>query len=176
MRKLLFTLFLIPAIFICGCVDSEQLATKKIAEEINKNTTFELNFLEDVSGKDLSSLVPDYDWFGADGYYNSGYEEGDDQYVFYLVTAYPAYADGGSVVTRIECTDPNVTFFDGCTVYNCNALFAYLSSEGFEIINSDDYPSSVTSATNGKIRVMHDSISQKIIFSYEVSNRNGIDF
>lgn len=176
MKKLLFALFLIPTLLFYGCSDNQQTTAENIASEINKNTTLELKFLEDVSVKDLSSLVPDYDWLGADGYYNSGYVEGDEHYVFYLVTAYPDYADGGSVVTRIECTDPNVTFFDGCTVENCNALFLYLSGEGFEIINSGDDPSSITSATNGKIRVVHDSKTKMITFSYEVSNRDGIIF
>ena len=145
-------------------------------EEITKNTTFELHFLEDVSKKDLSFLVDDIGWFGASGYYNSGYKEGDKHYVHYLVTAYPDYADGGSYVTRIICTDPNVTFFDGCTVEDCSKLFLYLSGEGFEIVNSGDSPSSVTCATKGAVSITHDSISKKIIFSYSVSNRDGIVF
>lgn len=176
MKKLLLGLFLIPAFLFCGCTANQPTATERIAAEINKNSTFELKFLEDVSGKDLSAFVPEYDIFGAFVYFNSDYKAGDEHYVRYLVSAYPDYADGGSVVTRIDCTDPSVTFFDGCTVENCNALFLYLSGEGFEIINSDDDPSSVTSASNGKIIVTHDNISKKITFSYEVGNRDGIDF
>ena len=176
MKKLLFALSLIPALAFFSCPNNQPTAEERIAEEINKNTTLELKFLEDVSEKDLSAFVPDYDIFGGFLYYNSGYEEGDEYYVRYLVSAYPDYADGGSVVTRIDCTDPNVTFFDGCTVENCDALFGYLSGEGFEIINSGDNPSSVTNATNGKITVSHDSKSKIITFSYEVSNRDGIVF
>ena len=176
MKKLLFALLLTPAILFCGCADNQPATAEKIADKINENTTLELKFLEDVSGKDLSAFVPEYDIFGAFVYFNSGYKDGDEHYVRYLVSAYPDYADGGSVVTRIDCTDPNVTFFDGCTVENCDALFLYLSGEGFGIIRSDDEPSSVTNATNGKIRITHDSILKKITFSYEVSNRDGIVF
>ena len=174
MKKPFFALFLIPALLFCGCIDNS--STEKTKQEINKNATFELNFLEDVSEKDLSSLVPDLGWFGADAYYNSGYTEGDEHYVHYLITAYPDYADGGSVVTRIICTDPQVTFFDGCTVENCGALFDYLSDEGFELIATDDDPSSVTSASNGKISVIYYNLLKKIVFNYEVGNRDGIVF
>lgn len=146
------------------------------AEKINKNTTLELGFLEDVSKKDLSSLTPDLGWFGANGYYNSGYVEGDKYYVHYLITAYPDYADGGSVVTRIICTDPNVTFFDGCTVENCGALFDYLSDEGFVTVATDDDPSSATNASKGAITVSYFPLIKKIVFYYEVGNRNGIIF
>ena len=180
MKKFLFTLFLIPLFLFCGCIEKQQKTLERLTEEtaaqINENTNFELKFLENVAEKDLSFLVPDYDWFGADAYHNSGYQEGDIHYVHYLVTAYPDYADGGSVVTQIICTDPSVTFFGGYTVENCDALFLYLSGEGFEIINSGDSPSSLTSATKDKISITYDSISKKITFTYEVSNREGIVF
>ena len=175
MKKLLFALCLIPILLFCGCVENTTTA-EKIADKINKNTTFELKFLEDVSKRDLSAFVPEYDIFGGFAYFNSGYTEGDENYVFYVVTAYPDYADGGMVVTRIECTDPTVTFFDGCTVENCGALFGYLANEGFDVVSSDDFPSSVTSAMNGEISVTHDSISKRITFSFSVKNRDGIDF
>ena len=179
MKRLLFSLLLLPALILCGCADeypSNDKEAERIAGEINKNATWELGFLEDAEGKDLSSLVKEIGWEGADGYYNHGFKEGDEHYVFYLISAYPDYADKRSAVTRIECTDPAVTFFGGCTVENCEELFLYLSGEGFEIINSDDFPGSVTSATKGNIRITHDSKSQKISFYYEVSNRDGIIF
>ena len=146
MKKLLFVLCLIPVFLFCGCTDKH---AEKIAAQINENTTLELGFLQDVSGTDLSSLVLEASWRGAVGYYNSGYEEGDMHYVFYLVTSYPDYANGGSFVSRITCTDPTVTFFGGYTVNDSKELIEYLSGEGFKI--RGEYPDTMVQAKKGNI-------------------------
>ena len=173
MKKLLFALYLLPVLLFCGCSDK---SAEKVADEINKNATFELKFLEDVSGKDLSSLVPDYGWFGADGYYNSGYKEGDEHYVQYLVSAYPDYADGGSYVTRITCTDPDVTFFGGYTVNDSEQMIEYLSNDGYTIDNNDS--GTLVRAKKGKITISFFAGDEyrEVMFMYEVGNRKGINF
>ena len=178
MKKLLFTL-LIPLLLFCGCTDN---GAQRIAAQINENTNLELGFLEDVSEKDLSSLVLQNDWFGGTGYYNSGYVEGDIHYVFYLVTAYPDYADGGSYVTRITCTDPDVTFFGGYTVNDSEELFKYLAGEGFTV---KEYSETFLQAKKGKFIIsffegaenfFDDAKNKTITFYYQISNRNKIDF
>ena len=173
MKKLLFSLFLIPALLFCGCTDKR---AEKIADEINKDTTLELKFLENISGKDLSFLVPDYGWFGADGYYNSGYEEGDIYYVQYVITAYPDYADGGSVVTQIVCTDPNITFFGSYTVNDSEQLIEYLSNDGYTIDNNDS--GTLVRAKKGRITIsfFEGDGYNEVMFMYEVGNRKGIVF
>lgn len=171
MKKLILVLCLLPVLLFCGCTDA-----KKIAELINSNATFELGFLEDVSEKDLSSLVPDYGSFGSDVYYNSGYSEGDIHYVCYVVRAYPDYADGGKVVTQIVCTDPAVTFFGGYTVNDSEELFEYLAGEGFKI--TGEYSGTFVQAKKDKfIITFSDDEEYKVMnFYYRVSNRNGIIF
>lgn len=177
MKKALFSGLLIVAfgLCLCGCVSEE----KRISGAINKESTFELSFLEDVSDKDLSSLFHEVGWFGAESYYNSGYKEGDEYYVHYLVTAYPDYADGGHVVTYIKCTDPKAIFFGDCTINNCNSLFDYLSSKGFEVLCSDndspEGPSTTTTAKKGNVEIFH-SLNKEITFRYDVENRDGIVF
>lgn len=143
---------------------------KDAANEINKRATLAYGFLEDVENKDLSALVYDPDWMGAEGYYNEGYEEGDEYYVHYLVTAYPDYADGGQFVTSITCTDPEVKFYGDCTILNCDELFKYLSDEGFTVL----YGSTVT-AYKGNMAITYIK-NKSISFVYNVENRDGIDF
>ena len=178
MKKILSAVLIFTSIFVlllCGC-PAEDKKHLRIANEINRNTTLELGFLENVEGKDLSSLVPQYGWFGADGYYNSGYTEGDEYYVNYVISAYPDYADGGQYVTRIVCTDPNVIFFGDNTLNNCEGMFEWLSDEGFEIISTDDDPSSVISAYKNHIKITYDRRFNEIVFNFEVSNRKGMEF
>ena len=154
-----------------GCTD----AYKKYADRINENADFELGFLKNSEMWDLSLLVHEDGWFGAEAYYNSGYTDGDMHYVKYIVTAYPDYADGGAYVTQIICTDPEVKFFNGCTINDCNAMFDYLSEQGFEITNTDDYPCSVTTAVKGSLKITRE-LEKSVRFYYEVSNRDGINF
>lgn len=148
----------------------EKYDYKDAANEINKRATLAYGFLENVENKDLSALVYDPDWMGADGYYNEGYEEGDEYYVHYLVTAYPDYADGGKFVTSITCTDPEVKFYGDCTIVNCDELFKYLSEEGFTVL----YGSTVT-AYKGNMAVTYVK-NKSISFVYNVENRDGIQF
>lgn len=63
-----------------GCTD----AYKKYADRINENADFELGFLKNSEMWDLSLLVHEDGWFGAEAYYNSGYTDGDMHYVKYL--------------------------------------------------------------------------------------------
>ncbi len=83
------------------------------------DTDLEFWIVEDVAGRDFSDHAINPGWFGATEYYGLGYaheESSDDaEYVSYLVTAYPDYADGGEYVTRITVTDPEVNIMSGLT-------------------------------------------------------------
>ena len=181
MKKLLFVLCLIPVLLFCGCVEKQDKVLKMLTEEtaaqINEDTNLQLKFLENVGGKDLSFLVPQDGWFGARGYLNSGYEEGDIYYVQYVITAYPDYADGGSVVTEIVCTDPNITFFGGYTVNDSEQLIEYLSNDGYAVEDGNSIGTLVR-AKKGKITIsffIGDGYNE-VMFMYEVGNRKGIVF
>ncbi len=82
-----------------------------------KPTDTELEFwiTEDAGEADFSAHAINPDWMGATEYYGLGYADGDDEYVSYLVSAYPDYADGGEYVTQITVTDPEVNIMSGLT-------------------------------------------------------------
>ncbi len=171
-KKAILSVPIAISVFLtCSCSDSN----KTIADEINRDTTLVIGFLENADKKDLSALVPQNGTFGAEVYFNAGYKEGDEQYVRYTITAYPDYSDKGRYATNIVCTDPNIKFFGGNTLYDCGGLFSYLSERGFEFFFTDDYPSSETCAFKDNITVtlVH---GKNIAFNYEVENRNKIQF
>ena len=153
------------------------MLTEETAAQINEETNLELKFLENVGGKDLSFLVPQDGWFGATGYYNSGYEEGDIYYVQYVITAYPDYADGGSVVTQIVCTDPNITFFGGYTVNDSEQLIEYLSNNGYTLLESNS-SGTLVRFEKGRIKItfLEGDGYNEVMFMYEVGNRLGMVF
>ena len=102
-----------------------------------ENTSLAFWITENVENADFSRCEEIVGWMGAREFYGEGYASVVDadgsktkpaHYVTYLVTAYPDYADGGSYVTRIEITDPEVTVY-GLTV---NA-----SAEEFEAVFRD---------------------------------------
>ncbi len=83
-----------------------------------KPTETELAFwiTEDVGQVDFSEYERRPVFMDGIEYFRKGYKEGDSEYVSYLVTPYPTYADGGSFVTRINVTDPNVKILGGLTI------------------------------------------------------------
>ncbi|MCH5146692.1 MAG: hypothetical protein J1F61_01645 [Clostridiales bacterium] len=148
-------------------------------EKINKDSTFELKFLEDVENKDLSGFecIPG---FGVEGYYNPKYSESDifsynSKVVRYDVTAYPDVADGGQFVTRIDCSDPEVTFFGGYTIESGDAFLEALENAGYQVVVNQwrDYD---FDATKGNILINYDIQNHHVRFIYNVTNRDGIIF
>ncbi len=71
---------------------------------------------QDVTGVDFSAYRNKAYLLGAVEYIPASYAEGSSEYVGYLVSAYPDYADGGKFVTRIFITDRNVRVLGGLTI------------------------------------------------------------
>lgn len=149
-------------------------------EKINKNSTFELKFLEDVENKDLSGF--DYHpGFGVTGYSNPKYSGSTtfshDIIVQYDVTAYPDYADGGHFVTSIYCSDPEVTFFDGYTVASGKELVQALTEAGYQtkLFGTSASGLPIYDAIKGNIKICYIQ-NDSFYIRYDVSNRDGIMF
>ncbi len=83
-----------------------------------KPTDSDLTFwiTEDVVSVDFSSYRTKSYLLGAVEYIPASYEEGESEYVGYLVSAYPDYADGGKFVTRICVSDTKVKVLGGLTI------------------------------------------------------------
>lgn len=103
-----------------------------IPPERPEDTNLEFWIGQDMADVDFSSHDEVYGWFGAREYLGKGYqmlpgEDGEQQYpqhyVSYLIGAFPDESDGGSFVTRIKITDPNVTLY-GLTTQSDEAEFA----------------------------------------------------
>lgn len=149
-------------------------------EKINENSTFELKFLEDVREKDLSEFIC-HPGFGVSGYSNAKYGDthrfSNDIIVQYDVTAYPDYADGGSFVTSIYCSDPEVTFYGGYTIASGDSFADELDAAGYSIVrhSSSVYGVPSFTATRGNIRISY-ILNHEFYILYNVSNRDGIMF
>ncbi len=138
----------------------------------------ELDFwiTENVGGVDFSEYTENPGWFGAREYYGKGYSLEDEEYVSYLITAYPDHSSGGSFVTVITVTDPDIAIVGKL---NCasglNSWDKELKDMGFK----QDELSTVSGLwKSGKITVRIDQTDGKSIFkiSAEVTNVFGIQF
>ena len=126
MKKVIFLSVAVFVFILSACAPSEGVTAKDI-KRINKNADFELNFLEDVSQKDLSGFECKNDFHGVTYkvYYNPNkyqYTPSDvvlsgEPIVEYTVSPYP-YLDNSDArfVTGILCSDPEITFFDGLSI------------------------------------------------------------
>lgn len=148
-------------------------------EKINETSAFELKFLEDVKNKDLSEFIY-HPGFGVSGYSNAKYADAqtfsEDIIVQYNVTAYPDYADGGSFVTDIYCSDPEVTFYGGYTIASGDCFAEELEAAGYSIERTDSSAYGVGfRATRGNITIFY-ILNHEFTIRYNVGNRNDIVF
>ncbi len=164
-----FVLFLLlPIILLTSCAASN---IKKRPED----TELEFWITEDVGEVDLSDHNVNYG-FGAREYYGLGYEVGDEKYVSYIITAYPDYSSGGSYVTGIIVTDPDVKIMGELTCNSSlNSWDKVLKDMGF----SQKELSTVSGRwESGKFTVRIENIDGKSTFRIkaEVTNRLNIVF
>ncbi len=104
-----------------------------------QDTQLEFWITEDVASVDFSAYSINPGWMGATEYYGKGYVDGDTEYVSYLVSAYPDYADGGSFVTRITVTDPEIEILGGLTASSSmDDWYVALRTLGFEMCENTD--------------------------------------
>ena len=164
---------------LCSCAG--------VSDEISMPERTDLEFwvTQNVESVDLSAHSEIVGWFGAREYLGMGYEALRDadgntgypsQYVSYLITAYPDYADGGQYVTRITVTDPAVTVY-GLTVNSSADDFqATLSEYGYSPVSSDSSSDFVRFVSEEGVTVTFSPSMKEITVSVEVSNREGIIF
>ncbi len=168
MKKFIVFL-LLPIILLTSCAASN---IKKRPD----GCELEFWITDDVGEIDLSDHNENYGWFGAREYYGLGYEAGDEEYVSYLITAYPDYSSGGSYVTEITVTDPDVKIMGGLSCDSgLNSWDKVLKDMGF----SQKELSTVSGRwESGKFTVRIENIDGKSTFRIkaEVTNRLNIVF
>jgi hypothetical protein len=108
-----------------------QNITETLPPERPEDTDLEFWIGQDVADVDFSAHDEVYGWFGAREYLGKDYqmltdETGEQQYpqeyVSYLVGAFPDESDGGSFVTCIEIRDTNVQVY-GLTILSAGEEF-----------------------------------------------------
>ena len=156
-----------------------------LAESLKDGTNFPISFLMNAAGYDFSSFgyLPG---FGVSAYYPTSYgfpsdgEASDPSayadthpFLFFEVTSFPDYADGGEYVTYIKCTDATLTFM-GHTIDGYSEDFvSALSALGFEIEADTGYPSTSFSANEDGIFITF-SHGSFLIVGFDVTNHQRI--
>ncbi len=153
---------------------------------VNKpdDTDLVLWLTEDVKEFDFSEFTPIPGWFGAYEYYGIGYSSDSTEYVSYLITAYPDYADGGEFVTSIKITDPSVNIINGLTIESDPDMWdAKLTELGLERQMLTDIPDTIEfraewQSPDGKFTVLLTKINGKyeFVMRAKVENRDNIIF
>lgn len=106
---------------LCGC--SETLTPVDYG--------FDFEFLTEIHKLDFTGYEMLPGGFGCSVYYNSKYTD-SDVYVRYTVSGAPDCLDPWRL-TCIQCTDPEVEFFDGLTLADDEEIIEYLENDGFKI-------------------------------------------
>ena len=151
--------------------------------DMPKSTDLEFWVTQDVADVDFSEHEEIFGWFGAREYLGKGYKAVTNvdenpsypvQYVSYIVTAYPDYADGGQFVTQITVKDPTVMVF-GLTVNSSpEEIDSAMSEAGYDVVEKG---SGVTGFVSDEgVAVTFDLVAKTITVGVSVSNREGIIF
>jgi len=185
-RRIVFAFILIGACIIAGIWFMRQPTSLQKPDDTN----LEFWITQNVEGINFSRHIEIDGWFGAKQYYGAGYQPiiddmgpcDTDHYVKYLITAYPDYADGGQYITKIEISDPNITFYGLTTNSSFEEFDRTLQKQGYEISSPKLYPNVPhpyihTASKNGITFTLNKMIVPNIItINAEISNREGIVF
>lgn len=115
-------------------------------------------------------------WFGGDEYLDSRYKatkkengsyEIPEHCVTYFISAYPDYSDGGSYVTKIRITDPEVNVYGMTLDSHPDQVRHTMMGEGFEDNQKGGW------SKNNCVFVFS---SDEIVLSATVTNNKGIVF
>lgn len=183
-RRITFTLILIGACIITGIWVKRQPTSLQKPD----NTNLEFWITQNVEEINFSGHVEIEGWYGAKQYYGAGYQpviddvgpRDPEHYVKYLVTAYPDYADGGQYITKIEISDPDVTFYGLTTNSSFEEFDKTFQKKGYEISSPELYPDVPhpdihTASKNGiTFTLNRTAVPYIITISAEISNREGI--
>lgn len=162
-----------------------------VSGEMPKDTTLEFWITENVKDHDWSGHDEIYGWMGAREFLGSGYKKNEDasganqhpkNYVSYVISAWPDYADGGQFVTDITVTDPAVTVY-GLTIASTYEEFdAVFEQLGYELSWSDGAIETRVAKKDGitirLTRAVEDNpdVDPVLRISAEITNREGIVF
>jgi len=180
MRKLKIIL-LVFMLLLSGC--SKQ-ASETIIKDISDNSNFEYELLTVVT-EEIESKFNVMEGFGVRILMDTNIDPDNDNIdvymlnnptTYYYVTAYPDYMNGGSYVTKIETSDPEIYIYDFSVgdLYTEDAITEYMETLGF-------FPHGSISSTyvndRARIRVyLHDGIIIKLVSEVEVTNTTGLIF
>ncbi len=147
-----------------------------------ETTDLEFWITEDVAQVDFENYASQ-PGFGVVRYYGRGYDAEAKEYVCYDITAYPDYSDGGSYVTRIGITDPNVKVWNDLTITASVEEWEHLlNAQGYTRAelpaNSDPAIRAMWKSSDGKvtIRLAQNESGSSMAFDVEVTNRYGIQY
>ena len=153
--------------------------------ERDENSALEFWLTDDVLQVDLSGYEFVPGWFGAEEFYNAELyptvtnEDGEpaapEICVKYLITAYPDYADGGSFITHIEITDPEVEIYG----VNCQSTLEQFDS----VFTQKGYTVTATTSTlhvaereGFRFSLWREGDEGKLQANAKVTNRDSIVF
>lgn len=179
MKKILIIFILL--FVLSGCV---QARTEKEIEKINEKSNFLYPLLTVVT-EEIRSKFNILEGFGAYKLIDPNvdpYQDDINLYLlnhpttYYQVSAYPDFVNGGSYITMIETSDPEIHIYDLSVgdAYTTDEVVAYMETIGF-------YPHEDISSTyenaNLRIRVyLLEGVIIKLRAEIEIMNRMGMIF
>lgn len=179
MKKLVVLfLMLFCVTSLIGCGDTQQAVPTK-----PDDTTLEFWITEDVENVDFTEYDEIYGWYGAREYLGKGYQSqvaknGEQSYptnyVSYVVSAYPDYADGGSYITSITIADPSVKLYELTIQSTIDDFDATFEDMGY-VVSDVGSTGNVRKAEKDGITFTFDQ-GRNIQIDAEISNRDGIVF
>ncbi len=160
-------------------------------EDSMNGKSIEFFIKQNVENYNFSSFDEISGWFGAREYLGSEYEkitdvDGTDSkpehYVSYLVTAYPDYADGGSYITEIRITDPEVYVYGLTIESTASEFYSAFIKMGFTISDEETSSCIILIAEKDGVKCtmtvpkQGSNVTPEIVISAKVSNREGIEY
>ena len=172
--------FILPA--LCLMILSLLGCSGKKFESMPEKTDLEFWITEDVAEVDFSDYAQEHGWMGATVYYGKGYEPVTDEYgeqidppycVKYKISAYPDYSDGGSYVTHIFVSDPEVRVRGLTTLATGEDFILLYEGLGYEV---SGYDNGIYEATKGSFTVVFDTAAKTFTVEAKATNTTGIDY
>ncbi len=183
MKRILFVFtFVMSFILFVGC---SSYANKLPDNPFDKPSDCDLEFWigENVENVDFSAYDEIYGWFGAREYLGKGYVSQIDEdgvqifpleYVSYIVSAYPDYADGGSCITGIKIFTSDFTVYGISINSSVEEFDNVFESMGYTVSSVGSSGMTHTAEKDG-VTFTFDA-KNSIRINVSISNREGIVF
>ena len=180
MRKFVIIIIILSFVLF-GCTTQR---TESIIKDISQNSNFKYQMLTEVT-EEITSEFSVMEGFGMRILVDSSLDPSIDdisEYMdnnpttYYHVTAYPDYMNGGSYITRIETSDPEIFLYDLSVgdEYNRDEINEYMKSLGFK---PDDTIASAYVNQRVKINIyLVNDVITKLIVQVIVTNKTRMIF